>query len=164
MERLTARVREKVDEWIFALIVFTWGIRMLGTPFLENGSYGMLNDLADQATWGVICLTLGGTRLVVLFINGAWRVSPHARAALSFVSLVFWIAIIASFAAAGAQGTGLAVYPWVALFEGWAAWRAVTEAARADRGRAWRSKRGPQPLAQSLPAPSSSSAGTSGSG
>jgi hypothetical protein len=156
MGRLTARVREKIDEWIFALIVFTWGLRMLGSPFLENGSYAMLNGMADQATWGVICLTLGGLRLIVLFVNGAWRASPHARAALSFVSLVFWIAIIASFVNAGAQGTGLAVYPWVAVFEGWAAWRAVTEAGRADRGRAWRSKHGPRPSEQSRPARSSS--------
>lgn len=152
MKRLTARVREKVDEWFFALVLFTWGLRMMGSPFIDSGSYTVLADMADQSTWGIICLTLGGTRLVVLFVNGAWRASPHARAALSFVSLIFWLAVIASFVAAGAQGTGLAVYPWVALFEGWAAWRAVTEAARADRGRAWRSIHGPQPSAQSPPA------------
>lgn len=152
MGRLTSRVREKIDEWIFALVLFTWGLRMTGTPFLESGSYAVLRDLADQGTWAIICLSLGGARLAVLFINGAWRASPHVRAALSFVSLIFWLAVCFSFIAAGALGTGLTVYPLFVVFEGWAAWRAVTDAARADRGRAWaKSGHGPQPSGQSPP-------------
>lgn len=146
-----ATMMTKPVEWLFAFIVFSWGLRLLGAPFLStNPSYATLADVADQNTWAIICLALGGARMLVLFINGAWRKSPHARTVLSVLTLVFWVFVCFGFIRSGAQATGLTVYPWAALFEAWVAWRVVGEAARYDRGAAaWKS------LARSRPPASS---------
>lgn len=125
----------RASEWALGLMLFGWSIVLTMNPdlFAEGRSYTELARWAEQDTWAMICLMIGGGRLLVLAINGAWRRSPHARAAAAFISCFFWFQVTLGLLGAGTGGTGLAVYPVLFLLDAFNAIRTIGEAGRTDR-------------------------------
>lgn len=125
----------RASEWALGFMIFNWSVVLTLNPdlFAQGRSYRELARWADQDTWAAACLVIGGVRLLVLAVNGAWRRSPHARAAAAFVSCFFWFQITLGLLGAGTGGTGLAVYPVLFLLDVFNAIRAIGEAGRSDR-------------------------------
>lgn len=125
----------RASEWALGVILFNWSLVLTLNPdlFQDGRSYAELARWADQQTWATLCLAVGGGRLLVLAINGAWRRSPHARTAAAFVSCFFWFQITLGLIGAGTGSTGLAVYPILFLLDVYNAIRAIGEAGSSDR-------------------------------
>ncbi|NMG39786.1 hypothetical protein GRZ55_11080 [Chelativorans sp. ZYF759] len=134
---ITKSLREtfpgRASEWALSLILLNWGIILLLNPLLfSSPSYRPLAGLAYPENWSIFCMVAGGGRLLVLAINGAWRRSPHMRAAGAFVTCFFWFQISIGFLQAGTWSTGLAVYPVLLLLDSYNVIRAMGEAAISD--------------------------------
>lgn len=123
----------RITEWVVAGILTTWGV-VLSQPgdVLINEQYEMLTRVANESTWAAICLLVGTTRLLALFINGAWRPSPHIRAAMAGLSTIFWLYVVLGIFAVGELSTGMAVYPWLLLADFYAVFRASRDARLSD--------------------------------
>jgi hypothetical protein len=115
-------------------VLFLWAIVLTWHPALFDTapSYSAMADLFSQNTWAIICLIVGGGRLTVLAINGAWRRSPHMRAASAFLSCFVWYQISIGLLQAETGGTGLAVYPVLLCLDAFNAIRAFGEAGKSD--------------------------------
>lgn len=98
-------------EWQAAFVMAAGGVLMIMNADLMQDSrvgYDLMLRWATQATWGQFALTLGGLRLAVLLVNGAWRRSPHARAMAAFLSCAVWFPLYTSLSAAAGWGMVLA--------------------------------------------------------
>jgi len=125
----------RASEWALGLILFNWSLILTLNPelFEVSRSFVALRQLFDQSTWALLCLVGGGGRLIILAINGAWRRSPHARAAGAFLACFFWFQISIGLYQAGTGGTGLAVYPVLFFLDVFNVIRAGGEAGISDR-------------------------------
>ena len=125
----------RASEWALAVILFLWSAVLAANPdlFVEGQSYRALAQIMGQDGWAFACLFIGGGRLIILAINGAWRRSPHMRALGAFLSGLFWFLVSAGLLQSGAYNTGLAVYPVLFLLDAFNAIHAMNEAGRSDK-------------------------------
>lgn len=125
----------RASEWALGAIIFLWAVMLSANPdlFVESRSFVPLARIFDQDTWTLLCLAIGGGRLLMLAINGAWRRSPHLRAIAAFISCFFWFQISLGFFQAGTYGTGLAVYPVLFALDVYNTFRAAGDAGSSDR-------------------------------
>jgi hypothetical protein len=132
----------RASEWALAVIMFNWYIVLhVNDDLFETGAtYHALAGIMAQSTWATLCLIVGGGRLIVLAINGAWRRSPHTRAFCAFVSALFWFEISIGAFQGGAYGTGLAVYPVLFILDTINVLRSTGEAGLSDANHAQRVK------------------------
>lgn len=101
----------RLMEWQAAGVLFAGGLAMLlNDDLMTPGKpgYVLMLGIASQETWAYAASILGLLRLTVLFINGAWRKSPHARALAAFLSCSIWFALATSFSAVAGWGLVLA--------------------------------------------------------
>ncbi|KGF71145.1 hypothetical protein LL06_00655 [Hoeflea sp. BAL378] len=124
----------RASEWALALMLLNWSIVLSASPelFQANANYAPLKAIMDQETLALVCFLAGTGRLLVLMINGAWRRTPHLRAAGAFISCFFWFQITLGFAQAEIWGTGMAVYPVLLMLDAYNVIRAITDAAIID--------------------------------
>lgn len=136
------------SEWILACMMVSWGIVLLepAKTFELTPIYVGLARIADEATWGWICLCIGLMRLFALALNGAWpRITLPLRTAMSFASCFFWFQVTLGVVAAGIAGianTAIAVYPWLAVLDVICMYRTGVDSAR------YRSTAGPDFVVQ----------------
>jgi hypothetical protein len=85
------------SEWVAAWTMLCIAIMMLLHPgmFGTGGAYLGMTRFAPQEVWQWVLFTVSLTRLVVLFINGAYWRSPHWRAGAAFLSCFVWWQIAA---------------------------------------------------------------------
>ncbi len=125
----------RASEWALALMLFLWSVVLTLNPdlFVETQSFKPLSRLVDQQTWAILCFVVGGGRLIMLAINGAWRRTPHLRTGAAFISCVFWFQISVGLFESGTFGTGLAVYPVLLFLDAYNCIRAARDAGSSDR-------------------------------
>lgn len=125
----------RASEWALSLMLFLWSVILVANVdlFAAGRSYAALSQLMSQESWAMWCLAIGGGRLIILAVNGAWRRSPHLRALGAFLSGLFWFLISIGLLQAGAYNTGLAIYPVLFLLDAFNAIRAMGEAGRSDK-------------------------------
>lgn len=98
MVRMRQSFRDRFSEWMLAAIMLGTGWMFslppdsLGTPTLTSLSFTM-----PEGMWAMVCTLLGGARIVVLALNGAWRRQGHARAVLGAGHLMVWTQLSISF-------------------------------------------------------------------
>lgn len=124
----------RVGEWLLALVMISWGLTLLWYPnlFAITPTYIFMAQMAPQPQWGVWILLTGLVRFAVLTINGAWRPSPHIRAACALFSSFVWLQICLGIAASRIPSTGLAVYPYFLLLDFYNILRASSDARASD--------------------------------
>lgn len=102
----------RLSEWTAAGVVFFLGMILTANPELMHTAntrgYVLMLAIAEQPTWAAVMKGFGALRLLILFINGAWRRSPWARAACALLSCFFWTQITLSFAPVFGFAFGLA--------------------------------------------------------
>lgn len=123
----------RVAEWAMAVILVNWGVLLLANPqVFEQPQYAPMGQLASVGVWGWACFLMGSTRFAALVINGAWRASPHIRAATAFLSCFFWLQITFGLGESKVPSMGLAVYPWFLIMDTYNVFRAASDARAAD--------------------------------
>lgn len=100
-------------EWLMAVaVLFCWVIFTFNDDlFASSASYEKLARFAPQHIWAWICFFLGAGRFAVLFINGSYWRTPHARAACAFLSCFLWFQLFAGLSPNGAFGA-----MWTTIF------------------------------------------------
>jgi hypothetical protein len=98
---MTDHFRLRAPAWIMSLILFGLGTALLKNPNVfthdvKAYQYVFLNRVFDQTVWAILCVTVGGARIVALIINGTFRSFPwsnHIRSIGAFLSCFLWFQI-----------------------------------------------------------------------
>jgi hypothetical protein len=132
--KLTKTFPIRVTEWLLAGIMFSWSIVCWNLDQNEWASslYSGLSRLGEQNTWAFFAFLVGALRLTALTINGAWRPSPHLRAAGAFLACFIWLQISLGLMAARVRTSGVAVFPWLLLADIYNVFRASHDARLSD--------------------------------
>lgn len=89
--------RARRSEWLLALAMCAIGTAYTCVEGLFSNQYfTTMLALATQGTWGAIVLGLGLMRLVMLWINGRWSVSPYFRGLGAVAGAVLWTILFVS--------------------------------------------------------------------
>lgn len=87
-------------EWVSAGTIAFCGFVLRANENLmasaQTDAYKMLLAMASQSSWSVVLILFAVARLVVLFVNGAWRRSPHLRTAMAFLTCYWWMMVAMS--------------------------------------------------------------------
>lgn len=130
-------VKARASEFMLGLIAFNMSAVLVvnGTLFADNPkAYAGLIAFASQETWVLVCAAVGGSRLVVLMINGFWYHSPVARSIAAFISCYVWFQLTWGVVTTGTYGFGLAIYPVLLLFDSYNVLRTVDDVITEHRG------------------------------
>ena len=123
----------RVAEWTMAGILISWGVVLALNPHVfDQPHHAAMRRTAPQGVWAVVVLGVGVIRFMALVINGAWRASPHVRAACAFLSCFVWLQITLGLASVNLVTTGLAIYPWFLMLDTYNVFRASADARLAD--------------------------------
>jgi hypothetical protein len=120
-------------EWLLALTTLSIGfVYAFASPLFGLPNYATMREIMPQSAWATCALTVGSIRLAALYINGAWRPSPHFRALGSFLSCFLWLSLFLGAASAPFFGVTVAIWPWFLLFDAFAVLDATKDARIAD--------------------------------
>ena len=124
----------RASEWALGAMLFNWGAILVLKPdiFSMQPYYTPMAELMRQSAWGLLCIGVGGSRLMVLFVNGFWRRSPHLRSLMAFLASLVWFEVTVGLLQSGLINTGLAVYPVLFGLDVFNAIRAMGDAGRSD--------------------------------
>jgi hypothetical protein len=90
--------------------------------------------------WGAWSLSIGGLRMVALYVNGAWRRTPLIRATCSIFGMIWWALLGVLFIGArtgGTFGPGLWWFPVFVMFEGYSAYRGARDSYHSGALQRW---------------------------
>lgn len=89
---IKSHMRLRFNEWVSSVTLAAWGVGFLVNEklSLSLSYFARLESFKSLVTLGIVCLALGLSRIVLLFINGAWGLSPHFRAIGSAISACTW--------------------------------------------------------------------------
>lgn len=120
----------RIAEWLMAAITFSWGVHLLcyTDVYLTNPIFSDIRDWIGQQVLGFLCLGLGSFRAILLIINGAWRRSPHLRAAFAGVTAFFWLEMCFGLYHSSKHPILLPTIAWFILLEIWSVFRAESDA------------------------------------
>jgi hypothetical protein len=117
------------SEWVAAWTMMGIALVMLLNPGLFSSAgeiyHGMMR-FAPQEIWQWLMFIISVSRLVVLFINGAYWRSPHWRAVFAFLSCFVWWQIAAGLA--GNLGLGMVAFAGYFMLDALNFKQALTEA------------------------------------
>ena len=124
----------RITDWLLASILTTWGLAALAVdPVVWQLHINHeLGEFASQDVWGSVTVALGMIRLTALFINGALRRSPHARAIGSFLTCFVWLQLTLGVFTAPMSTISAFVYPWLLIADFYNVFRASQDAKFSD--------------------------------
>lgn len=131
-------------EWLMSGFLIAWGVYVLLHPALFTAPetislFSGLKAISDPFTpypalaWGGSGFLVGITRLIALFVNGAWTRTPLIRLIASLLSLFIITQIIIGLWKSGVPNTGLVVYPWFVIADLLSAYRAAVDVVHAQK-------------------------------
>lgn len=129
-QRLTERawlliVRRDVDliEIASGVLMLGWGVQLLmpWDTFHTGIGYMVLSQLMPELAWGVLLSWAGFTQIGAYLLN-QWRV----RLASSLGACMAWAFLAVAFGVSNPYGTGIIVYPFLALVSALVFWRVLT--------------------------------------
>jgi hypothetical protein len=125
----------RVLDWFVAGVTLSWGIVCLnvGQATWDLPIYDPLRLLAPQGAWGAFAVMMGLSRMTALFINGAYRRTPHTRMVGAFLTTFMWLQLsFAMFQGEYHAIAATAIYPWLFLADIYNVYRAAQDAKSAD--------------------------------
>jgi hypothetical protein len=131
--RLSTTWPYRRSEWMLALITLAVGIVWgVNAPLFEQPNYTTMRRVMDREAWAAWALVVGAVRLTALYINGAWRPSPHFRALGSFLTCFLWMSLFLGAASAEVVAVTVGIWPIFFLFDAFAVLDAAKDARIAD--------------------------------
>lgn len=134
---ITGHFALRVADWFLSAIMFNFGLVLAGPAHvLNHPAFAGLARIADEHVWAAFCLGVGFVRLAALVVNGTYprfRWSPHIRCLCALASLMVWFNISLGFWLAEVATTGIAVYPWLMLFDVYNVYLSASEAGDVER-------------------------------
>jgi hypothetical protein len=128
----------RAPEWINAATLAVWGWYVLLHPDLfQQVAFEGLRILTwfgaePVAFWGTLALIVGMTRLIALFINGAYDRTPMVRLGTSLVSAFVWTQVAIGFWLNEVPSASLVMYSSAVVMDLISAYRASQDVAIAD--------------------------------
>lgn len=113
--RFGEHFRIRRSEWMLACCMVALGLAYLLSPgMFESPYFSTMAGIMPQKAWGTVVTSTGLMRLVMLWINGSWHVSPYFRAAGAMIAAFLWLTLFVSFATSDGlvQSVGL----WLTFF------------------------------------------------
>lgn len=120
----------KVSEWVTAIILLNWSVIVIYAS--EVTPQYLYQDFTNIKAWATIFGVVSFFRVMILYINGALRRSPHLRSGLAFISCFAWLQISLAFVSLETPTTALAVYPVLFALDFYNAYRIAVEARITD--------------------------------
>jgi hypothetical protein len=119
-------------EWFNALFLTGWGSYVILNPqlFSTVSTLSGLTTLGPQERWGLLAFTCGFIRLVALFINGHWGLTPWIRLITSVISIFAWFWISVGLFRSS-PSPDVIIYPGLLLADMFSAFRAASDANQA---------------------------------
>lgn len=118
----------KASEYATTTILLLWCLIMS----LSTGQSPIYAGMGNQKLWVVVFGGLSVFRLLVLYINGNLRHSPHLRAVLALLTCFAWFQLTLTFLSAEFISTALAVYPVLLALDFYNGYRIAVEARITD--------------------------------
>lgn len=110
--------RFRKAEWMLALIIAGLGVVYTLSPGLFDRPYfASMRGMMPQQWWALLCLFVGGMRLMFLFINGAFFASPAIRCLGSSASIGVWVALVIAAVLNDYAANSLAIWPICLVFD-----------------------------------------------
>lgn len=127
----------RATEWFNGLFLMAWGAYVILHPTLFHGPtgpvwVGLLGIIDRQEVWGLGAFCAGIIRVVALFINGKWGITPLIRVITSFMSVFVWFWVVVGLVKSGIPNTGIVVYGGLMLSDMYSAFRAAGDAYEAE--------------------------------
>lgn len=143
IRKLHRQFPERVVEWGISYMLISWGAVLLLTPdafdavgpSAHGRVYHAWSMMAPQLVWALTAVSIGGARLVALYINGAHRTTPMARAAGAGLSMLVWFFASYGVLKADIITTAIGIYPWLMVGDAYSAYNAGGDWAKAQRHR-----------------------------
>jgi hypothetical protein len=136
---ITGHFALRVQDWVLAAMLFNFGMVLSGpSNMFANPVFAGLARIADEHVWAIFCLVVASIRLAALGVNGTYprfRWSPHIRATAALLSIFCWFNICLGFWLAEIPTTGIAIYPYILLFDVYNTYLAASEAGDVERRR-----------------------------
>lgn len=126
--------RERLPEWISSFSLMGWGLILLTTS-PENWQqeyFNLLENIAEQQTWGIVAIIWGFLRISALAVNGAWRPTAHLRALGALGGVVIWMSIFVSYFSLDWNPPSMAIKAGMVITDLVAMWYAAGDAKLAD--------------------------------
>lgn len=134
---IKAHMRLRFNEWVSSIALIAWGASFLLNEklVLTLTYFAHLDSFRSLVTLGIVCTLLGLSRIVLLFINGAWGLSPHFRAIGSGISASTWTLMFTYFFNPGFIIPSLATIGTLIAMDFYSLWNASEEASQSDSRR-----------------------------
>ena len=117
-------------EWLLAALMVAWGLGlMLPGDTMGLPQYRLLAAIAPELVWASWSISVGGLRIVALYVNGSWKRTPLIRASCAAFGMMWWLILGYLFQSAtnGAAPAGLMFYPVFIAFEGYSVYRGARD-------------------------------------
>lgn len=124
--------RPRISEYVTSIILLNWSLIV----WLSGGAaLGIKNEsISNPMVWAFMFGMLSFVRILILYINGALRRSPHLRSLLSFFTCFAWFQLTVLHFTTDHVTTGAGVYPVLLLLDFYNAYRIAVEARVTDEG------------------------------
>jgi hypothetical protein len=132
-------------EWFNAMYLMAWGAWVILFPGLMTesvlkDSFSGLISLAPQQVWGLAAFTGGSIRVIALWVNGQWGLTPLIRVMTSFMSVFIWFWIAVGLVKTGLPQPGIVMYGGLMIADMFSAFRAAGDAYEAEVARRMKSQ------------------------
>lgn len=123
------------SEWTlaFVMLVGGWVLLLPFDLYSRSPYYIEFSRWISEQNLGLLFITVGGLRAVVLGLNGSFRPLYHLRAWLSALAMQVWLIMTMAFVSHEQVGMWVAIYPVFVMTEFVNALRAAADAGRNDR-------------------------------
>lgn len=116
--RFRQTFRERAMEWLVSAGLTGWGLIVIESPRLFDLPYfDALRQIMGQQAWGWLAFLIGTMRLVVLFINGAWRRTPMFRQLGAIFGLLVWSCLLFGALSLNYHAPGASTYATLFLMD-----------------------------------------------
>ncbi len=127
-------IKDRVAEWFMGAVLSGMGLGLAFQPsiFTANPFFKDFLRVGSAHVWAGGLILIGVGRLAALFINGAWRRSPHLRLVMAFLSTFVWYQLSELSWGTKFPNLGIALYPTLLLLEVYCVYFAACDAGLSD--------------------------------
>lgn len=126
-----SHMRLRFNEWVSSVALTLWGLGFILNDML--GLYpSIFSSISSLLLLGLVSTGVGISRVILLFINGGWGLSPHFRVIGAATSAILWTLMWSGFFNPMYIIPSLATIGTIVSLDLYSLWHAAEEARRSD--------------------------------